>query len=165
MRYRIRVHRFGDRAKNLPCEATTESEAREEYHDLRENLAARQGGYIGLFEAYKKEPLLAERVGHKPSSEQDHNRQYQIWIRRFGERVRNVPCKATTESEALGEYSNMRENLAARQGGYIGLFELKKKEPLLAERVGKEPAPTLEKEAAATNQPVKTEQKVRMQTR
>jgi Rad3-related DNA helicase len=67
MNYRVRVRRFGDRAKNLPCEATTESEAREEYHDMRESLAAQQGGYIGLFEAYKKAPLLAERVGQEPA--------------------------------------------------------------------------------------------------
>jgi hypothetical protein len=67
MKYRTRVHRFGDRAKNLSCEATTESAAREGYCDLKESLAARRGGSIALFEAYKKEPLLAERVGTPPA--------------------------------------------------------------------------------------------------
>ncbi len=65
-KYRIRVHRFGDRVKNFPCEAMTESEAREEYREMRESLAAQQGGSIGLYEVYKKDPLIAERVGNEP---------------------------------------------------------------------------------------------------
>jgi hypothetical protein len=166
MKYRTRIHRFGDRVKNLSCEATTEDGAREEYHDMREKLAQQGGGSIGLFEAYKKDPLLAERGGQEPSSEQDNNRKYQIRIRRFGERVRNVPCEATTESEALEEYRDMKESLAAQQGGSIGLFEAaNKKEPLLAERVGNPPAPALEKEATGAHEPARTRQKERVQAR
>lgn len=165
MKYRIRVRRFGDRAKNFLCEATTESEAREEYRDMRESLAAQQGGYIGLFEVYNKNPLQAERVGHEPSSEKNHNRKYQIRVRRFGKRAKNVSCKATTENEAREEYRVMGQDLAAHGGGYIALFELKKKDPLLAERVGNPPDPALEKAAAATKVPVNTGQKEKVQTR
>jgi hypothetical protein len=90
---------------------------------------------------------------------------YRIRVHRFGDRAKNFPCEATTESEAREEYSEMKQELAARKGGSIGLFEVYKKDPLMAERVGNPPDPALEKEAAATNKPAKTEQKERVQTR
>ena len=90
---------------------------------------------------------------------------YRIRVRLFGKRVKNFPCEAMIESAARREYSEMKKNLATHGGGYIALFELKNKDPLKAERVGNPPAPALKKEAAGANEPVRTEQKERMQTR
>jgi hypothetical protein len=87
---------------------------------------------------------------------------YRIRVHRFGDRVKNLSCEATTEDGAREEYRDMRESLAQQGGGSIGLFEANKKEPLLAERVGNPPAPTLEKEAAGANKPVKIRQKERV---